>query len=215
MGTPSSMPSRLDVILGEVKCELNTEEWVSLITKLIEDLRPHLKYLESASPLGHDFKDRGGSDYKRIFPAGVVFWPLGSGFNEETRIIRLGKVIVDESEPRDWGGKQRQEITEANVYLTRGADLIFAWLRLQRQVETHIAVHRYTRTEDEVIEGKLFPATMDHVRQLVDRNVRAGYAIVDNFLNAFNQNIGRKEKTLESMRKKRELVQGIRDRLAH
>jgi hypothetical protein len=56
---------------------------------------------------------------------------------------------------------------------------------------------------------------MDHVRQLIGGNIRAGYAIVDNFLNALNQNIGRKEKTLESMRKKRELVRGIQERLAH
>jgi hypothetical protein len=214
MGTPNSMPSKLDVVLGDVKCKLSTDEWVILIEKLIAKFKPYLKYLESSMPLGCDFKDSGGFHRRRRFPANAESWPLGAGFNKETRVIRLGRVITDESEPKDWSGKRRSEITEVSVYLTRDADLIFIHTKFWHFVTPGV----HGRVEDDVTEVKVFPvvsrsADMNYLRLLIDQNERTGPTIVDNLINALNQNIGPKEKCLESLRELRNYVKGVQVRL--
>jgi hypothetical protein len=215
MGTPNSMPSRLDVVLGDVKCKLSTEEWIILIEKLLVKFKPYLKYLESSMPLGCDFKDRGGFHSRRRFPVNAgVFWPLGEGFNKETRVIRLGRVITDESEPKDWSGKRRSQVTEVSVYLTRDTELIFIQTKFWHFVIPGVP----GRKEDEVFEVKAFPmvslsANMNYLRLLIDQNERTGPAIVDNLINALNQNIGPKEQRLESLRELRNYMKGVQGRL--
>lgn len=213
MGTPN----RLSVIFGEAQIGLSelTEEELSLwVQRIISEIKPHLKYLDSCyTTLETVLSGWRNSDGERIYKSDDIFWftDIAHLKNAKYKVLSLSQTTTSPKPIYKFGHSTKEDIRELHVFMDRYAELFFVEISLEFTRTPRRRDHDFC--SQKVLFAQIYRADPEKFIAEIRRNIQVGRDFIYWLDHGFQDAVRKREERLSGMKGTRDFLSGIAARI--
>ena len=207
-------PSNADVVTGDAKVpakEISTAEWCAIIDHAFFRIKPCLKYVAGFKTLGELLNDKL-FDWHGKFRTTDEDMPIfaGTNLNKKTRFVALQEWDLQKDT-----AKSGHEINWGVLLLTDEGLLVILHLSFFKQPDCNVVCGSSLIANSSAGGHKSVLGTdTPEIRDLITKGLVSPYNLLDRLYLLFYHTVSEREGRLAAMRAARDLLEGMRDRIA-
>ncbi len=208
--------SRLEAILGQLRVdasEITPEEWLQVVTDVLEQHKPHLKYLRGFRPLKEEFNcatGNSGYDYRRTNME-VVEFPVE--IDADTKCLWVAKISHEVEGKNQWGENHGcRFVQQKDLYLTTKGEFLLSDHKYERIVRDGLGYRSHrTGIDDVAVWWKFALLADDSLRSVLKPEV--GCTILDVLIKYGEESVQERRRHLRAVEEAVLYIHTVRRRI--